>query len=444
MTAAPDETCQPAARSWVAQANAPATDFPLQNLPLAIVRPQGTTNAWRVGVAIGESVLDVAGCVDDGLAEGLPASLVAALRAPTLNPLMALGRRPATSLRQMLHRWLRDDVPPHLRTSLGKRLLPQERCEYALPAAVGGFTDFFASLHHASTVARLRKADAPLPPAYPFCPLAYHGRTSSLQVSDREVLRPWGPQKGLQGPRYAPTARLDYEAELGLFIGRGAEPGVPVPVREGHDHLFGACLLNDWSARDVQAFEAQPLGPFLSKNFATTLAPWVVTAEALEPFRVAAARHDESGGAPLPYLVDASDQARGAWSVVVSVELSSRAMREMDLAPMLMSTADLATLFWTPAQLIAHHTANGCALEPGDLLATGTISGPGGRSQAGSLLEITRGGREPLTLPTGESRQFLEDGDEVTLTARASAPGCVSIGFGTCRARISAARPSPP
>ena len=442
MTASPDDTCHPDARSWVPEANAPTTDFPLQNLPLAILRPRGTGEPWRIGVAIGEATLDVGGCVEDGLADALPAALATALRAPTLNPLMALGRESAARVRQLLHQWLRDDAPAARQTQLRKRIRPQDAVEYALPAAVGGFTDFFASRHHASTVARLRKADAPLPTAYPYCPLAYHGRASSLRISEREIVRPWGPQKSITGPRYAPTTRLDYEAELGFFIGRASAADVPVPVTEGREHLFGACLLNDWSARDVQAFEAQPLGPFLSKNFATTLAPWVVTAEALEPFRVPAAPHEDAP--PLPYLLDPDDQARGAWSIVVSVELSSRAMREMDLASMTLSTANLASLFWTPAQLIAHHTATGCPLEAGDLLASGTVSGPGGKSQAGCLLEITRGGREPLTLPTGESRQFLEDGDEVTITARASAPGRVSIGFGTCRARISAARPSTP
>lgn len=438
----PDITCDAAARSWVSSANVPGTDFPLQNLPFGIVRPAGTTHPWGPAVAIGDRVLDLRGCAAGGLLTLLEAPTRDALSGSTLNALMALGRPAVRALRQTLHGLLREDAAGELRAQVERHLLKASGVEHAPPVAVGDFTDFFASRYHATTVARLRQADAHLPPAYLHSPLAYQGRASSLTVSDTPVVRPWGPRRSRDGATYAPTERLDYEMELGFYVGLASTPGQPVPVDQADAHLFGVSLLNDWSARDVQAYEAQPLGPFLSKSFATTVSPWIVTLDALEPFRTAPGARD-ADVPPLMAYLRGGDPPYGTWNVVVDATLSSRAMREMDLPPVRLSRTDMATLFWTPAQLVAHQTVNGCALRTGDLLATGTLSGPDAAA-AGCLLELTRGGRQPLTLPTGETRQYLEDDDEVTLSASCSAPGAVRIGFGECRGRISAARPPTP
>jgi fumarylacetoacetase len=440
MTNRQDDTCDPSITSWVTSANASDTDFPLQNLPLGIVREHHAGSGWRVGMAIGDRVLDVGGCAEDGLLDSLSAGIRHALKQPALNPLMALGTSQVGSLRLAVHTLLRADAAPSRQTAVARRLVDAESVEFGLPALVSSFTDFFASAFHAGNVARLRNPVATLPSNYPYTPLAYQARASSLVVSGTAVTRPRGPRKGTVSPTYQPTERLDYEVELGLFVGTGTTLGVPVPIDKARSHLIGACLVNDWSARDVQAFESQPLGPFLSKNFATTISPWIVTVQALEPFRVPAAVRTEGEAPALRHLVDEDDEAHGAWTITLEAWLSTRTMREMYLAPVRLSQADTRSLFWTPAQLVAHQTSNGCNLQPGDLLGTGTVSGPD-RESLGCLLEITRGGRAPLTLPTGEKRAFLEDDDEVTLRGYCSAPGAVRIGFGECRGRIAPARP---
>ena len=439
MTNSSDETCDPSITSWVPSANTSDTDFPLQNLPLAVVRESPSGSPWRIGVAIGDRVLDLGGCAEDGLLPSLSHELRDAVTQPTLNDVMTFGSTHVGRLRQAVHALLRADAPGPTQTSLARRLLDAESVVYALPAAVGNFTDFFSSAFHAANVARLRNPDATLPSNYPYAPLAYHARASSLVVSGTDIPRPRGPLRGSVAPTYQPTDRLDYEVELGLFVGKGSAFGVPVRIDEARAHLVGVCLLNDWSARDIQAFESQPLGPFLSKSFATTISPWVVTAQALEPFRVPVPPRAEDVAPPLAHLVDPEDQAHGAWAITLEVRLTTRTMREMYLAPFRLSQADARSLFWTPAQLVTHQTSNGCNLQPGDLLGTGTVSGPD-RGSFGSLLEITRGGREPLTLPTGEQRRFLEDDDEVTLSAFCSAPGAARIGFGECRGRVVPAR----
>lgn len=439
MTNRHDDTCDPSITSWVSSANASDIDFPLQNLPLGVIRTH-SGSPWRIGVAIGDSVLDVTGCTEDGLLDSLSPGIRQALKQQTLNDLIALGTSQVGSLRRSIHALLRADAAPSTQTRVARRLHDAESTQCALPATVGSFTDFFASAFHAGNVARLRNPDASLPSNYPHAPLGYHARASSLIVSGTAVPRPRGPRRGAVAPTYQPTERLDYEVELGLFVGTGTELGVPVPISEARSHLVGACLVNDWSARDIQAFESQPLGPFLSKSFATTISPWMVTVQALEPFRVPAAPRAEDTPPALRHLVDEDDQAHGAWTITVEAWLSTRTMREMYLAPVRLSQADARSLFWTPAQLVTHQTSNGCNLQPGDLVATGTISGPDPGS-FGSLLEIARGGRDPLTLPTGEKRAFLEDDDEVTLRAYCSAPGAARIGFGECRGRIVPARP---
>ncbi len=430
-----DESTDPGARSWVESANEPGIDFPIQNLPLGIMRPRGSSRPWRVATAIGSHVLDLGRCAEEGLFARAGAAVVAALRQPTLNSLMALGDEATAEVRRTLHLSLRDDASPTLRAQLRACVFDQDSQEYALPASVGDFTDFFASVHHASRVARLRNPDAALPFAYPYAPLAYHARASTLVVSDTPVSRPSGPRRVGGRVRYGPTERLDYEAELGIVVSREAPRGRRVPLRHAREHILGVCLLNDWSARDVQAFESQPLGPFLSKSFATTLSPWVVTKQALDPFRVSAPDRPVDLDPALPYLQDEEDRRNGAWSIIVSVHISSPTMREMAIAPSLLSRGNAQTLFWTPAQLVAHQTANGCHLRPGDVLGTGTLSGPEPGSE-GCLLELTRAGHQPVTLPTGERRAFLEDGDEVVITAECQAPGAVRIGFGACRGRI--------
>ena len=441
MTTRQDDTCDPSTASWVRSANTTGTDFPLQNLPLGVIR-EHHGSPWRIGVAIGDRVLDLGGCAEDGLLNSLSPELRQAVQRENLTALMALGTSPIGSLRLAIHTLLRSDAPGPTQTRVAHRLLDADAVEYGLPASVGSFTDFFSSAFHAGNVARLRNPDASLPSSYAHAPLAYQARASSLVISGTDIPRPRGPRRGTVGPTYQPTERLDYEVELGLFVGAGSALGMPVRIDQARSHLVGACLVNDWSARDIQAFESQPLGPFLSKSFATTISPWMVTVQALEPFRVPAASRPEGTEPALRYLVDEDDQAHGAWTITLEAWLSTRTMREMYLSPLRLSLADVRSLFWTPAQLVTHQTANGCNLRPGDLLATGTVSGPDAGS-FGSLLEIARGGRAPLTLPTGEKRAFLEDDDEVTLRGYCSAPGAVRIGFGECRGRIVPARPIP-
>ena len=436
-----DDTHDPAVTSWVESANAPGADFPVQNLPFGWFRRRGDTPSAakaapphpEIGVAIGDRILPLAACGSS------PASM---------NELMAEPADAQRRRRLALHRLLRADAGPATRARLAAQLVPMAEAELLVPAAIGDYTDFFSSIHHATNASSLVRPGQPLFPNYRHLPLAYHGRSSSIVASGTDIRRPAGQQRRLRqgfgaqgregGPIYALTRRLDYEAELGLFVGPGNAMGNPIPIDQAWEHLFGVCLLNDWSARDIQAWEADPLGPFLSKSFATSVSPWVVTAAALEPFRAAAAPR----GAGDPPLVDnlssPGDRATGALRIEVEVWLATAAMRRDGVAPVRLSSSDAAALYWTPAQLVAHHTSNGCNLRPGDLLGSGTLSGPV-RESWGCLLELTRGGRELLSLPNGETRGFLEDGDEVTLRGRCTAPGARSIGFGDCRGRVRAA-----
>lgn len=431
-----DATHDPARTSWVESAQGHA-DFPIQNLPFGVFRSrEDDADPPRVGMAIGDFILDLTACHDEGWFTGVADRAGAACAAPALNPLLALGREAWTALRAAASVLLATDSPA-LRANrrLGDRLLVAMRdAELFLPAAVGDYTDFYASVHHATNVGSMFRPDNPLLPNYKWVPIGYHGRASSLVPSGTPVRRPRGQIKDpkAEAPVYLPTRSLDYEMEVGCIVGAGNGLGTPVPIADAESHLFGLCLVNDWSARDVQSWEYQPLGPFLGKNFATTVSPWVVTLEALAPFRVPAAPRAAGDPAPLPYLTSPGNETGGGVDVTVEVYLASARMRAEDVAPLRLSRGRVADLYWTLAQMLAHHTSNGCNLQPGDLFASGTVSGPT-KDARGCLLELTWRGAEPLALPTGETRTFLEDGDEVIMRGFAQRAGAVRIGFGECR-----------
>ena len=415
-----NETHDPRLRSWVESANQPGTDFPIQNLPLGVFRRGG--GPPRIGVAIGDCVLDLAGC-----ARELPASVRAACEAGSLNALMALGHPASAALRRRVSELLREGQS----AGVEQWVVPMREVELLLPASIGDYTDFYASIHHATNVGRTLRPDQPLMPNYKFLPVGYHGRASSIVVSGTPIRRPCGQTKPDKSemPEFGPTRALDYELEVGFFVGPGNRLGDPIAIAEAEQHVFGFGLVNDWSARDIQRWEYQPLGPFLGKNFATTISPWVVTLEALAPFRVPA-----EGATPLPYLDSAEDRQHGGFDLTLEVWLRTPAMQ----TPVRVSRSSFREMYWTVAQLLAHHTSNGCNLRPGDLLASGTVSGPS-RESLGCLLELARGRTEPLELPGGERRTFLEDGDEVIFRGYCERNGCVRIGFGECRGEISPA-----
>jgi fumarylacetoacetase len=421
-----DETHDPARTSWVPGAKDHA-EFPIQNLPLGIFSNGADP---RGGIAIGDQILDLAALAESGLLEGSALEAAIAASGPTLNPLLALGPEPRRALRRAVSTLLSD---PGEQDVVSRCLHPAEACALHLPANVGDYTDFYVGIHHATNVGKVFRPDNPLLPNYKYVPIGYHGRASSVRVSGTPLVRPLGQLKApdAEAPVRAPTRRLDFELEMGVWIGTGNALGETIPIASAADHVAGLSLLNDWSARDIQAWEYQPLGPFLAKNFQTTVSPWIVTAEALAPFRTAQAGRPEGDPAPLPYLLDADDQASGAFSITLEVNLSSEAMRAAGMAPVRLSRSAATHMYWTIAQIVAHHASNGCDLRPGDLLGTGTISAPT-REGFGSLLELTGAGTEPITLPTGELRSFLEDGDELTLAGRAEATGYRSIGFGPC------------
>ncbi len=424
-----DETHDPALRSWVESANAPTTDFPIQNLPFAVFRRRGRDEAWRGGVAIGAQILDLAAIASIGLSDRVADDALNAAAGPSLNGFMALGRPAWRALRLALSRGLREGAPEQPRWR--EALVPQSDAEFRLPAQVGDYTDFYTSIHHATNVGRLFRPDNPLLPNYRWVPIGYHGRSSSLGVSGENIRRPQGQTlaPGAAEPALGLSRRIDYELELGLFIGTANARGVPIPMADAEAHMFGLCLLNDWSARDLQAWEYQPLGPFLAKNFGTTLSPWIVTMDALAPFRTVFER-DAGEPAPLAYLDSAENTAQGAIDLTLEAWLQTSGMRANGQAPMRLSGTNFSrSSYWTLAQLVTHHTVNGCNLQPGDLLGSGTQSGPAA-GEEGSLIEMTRGGRQPITLPDGEQRTFLEDGDTVIFRARCEKPGAASIGFG--------------
>jgi fumarylacetoacetase len=436
-----DATHDPSLRSWVESANQ-VGDFPIQNLPFGVFCRRGEQGPGRVGFAIGDMILDVTACRDEGLFRGLAERASESCAAPALNGLMRLGTEPRTELRRQVSALLSTDSPAYQSDRrLGERVLvARSEAELLLPAEIGDYTDFYASVHHATNVGSMFRPDQPLLPNYKWVPIGYHGRASSIVPSGTPVVRPSGQSKApeAESPGFGPSRSLDYEMELGLFVGPGNRRGEPVTLARAEEQIFGFCLVNDWSARDVQAWEYQPLGPFLAKNFATTISPWVVTLDALEPFRAPAFARPAGDPKPLPYLDSPRNAESGAIAVTVEVFLSSARMREQRMDPVRLSRGSAADLYWTPAQLVTHHTSNGCNLRPGDLLASGTVSGPTKESR-GCLLELTWRGAEPLTLPSGETRKFLEDGDEVLMRGYCEREGAVRIGFGECRGTVTPA-----
>ncbi len=436
-----DATHDPAVTSWVDGADG-HPDFPVQNLPFGVFQPPGASDSApdaRGGVRIGDFVLDLKGLAGSGLLTGNAQIGAEAAARSTLNAFFALGKTQRQALRGRLHALLSESASASDRAAIGPLLYDVRDVAMRLPAEVGDYTDFYAGIHHAVTVGTLFRPDRPLLPNYRWLPIAYHGRASSVRVSDEPVRRPRGQytSPGTSQPLFAPTEKLDFELELGVWIGPGNEAGEPVSIGAAPDQVAGFCLLNDWSARDIQSWEYQPLGPFLGKSFATTVSPWVVTPEALAPFRTVVPHHRPEDPAPLPYLIDPADQAAGGLDIELEVLVSTGAMRSRNEAPERLSLSSTQHLYWTVAQMIAHHTSNGCNLRPGDLLGTGTLSGPE-PGAAGSLLEITGNGAEPLRLASGEIRAFLQDGDEITLRGRAHRPGFASVGFGDCRAVVTA------
>ena len=419
--------------SWVESANQPHTDFPIQNLPYGIFEH----GSARIGVAIGDFILDLRACAETRLLDGLALETVRACSEASLNALLALGLEHWSSLRRRVTELL--ETGSSLRPQVEPLLVAREGAVMLLPAVIGDYTDFFASLYHATNVGNLfRRANA-LSPNYKYLPVGYHGRASSLVISGTPVRRPCGQIAALDSPpQYLPSRALDYELEVGAVVGVGNQLGQPVPIEQARSHIFGLCLLNDWSARDIQMWESQPLGPFLAKSFATTISPWVVPLAALEPFRVPAFARAEGDPAPLPHLYSAEDQALGGIDLTVEVWLSSRRMRDAAIEPMRLSCGNFRDTYWTIAQMLAHHTSNGCNLRSGDLFGNGTLSGPTRESMA-CLLERTRNGAEPFRLPTGEERCYLEDGDEVILRGFCEREGCVRIGFGECRGIVTTA-----
>jgi len=415
-----DATHNPDLKSWVESANDPKTDFPIQNLPFGIFRSRNSKESPRGGVAIGDQILDLAAL---GVRTGT-----------TLNGIAALGRPKWRALRKEISRLLSRKA---FRPGTRRFVTPMRQAELFLPLAIGDYSDFFTGIHHATNMGKMLRPDNPLLPNYKWLPIGYHGRASSIVVSGTPVVRPMGQTKSpdQQGPSLGPSRRLDYEAELGFVIGPGNAFGRRISIQDAEKHIFGVLLLNDWSARDIQAWEYVPLGPFLAKSFASTVSPWIVTMEALEPYRCAAFPRAPEDPGPLPYLFDEADQHAGGYAIEIEIHLRTGKMQ----SPVRLSRGNFRDCYWTPAQMVAHQSSNGCNLRPGDLLGSGTVSGaePG---SCGSLMELSLGGKNPLRLPGGETRAFLEDGDEVVETARCAKPGFATIGFGSARGKVMPAR----
>jgi fumarylacetoacetase len=425
-----NETHDPALRSWVASANLPASDFPIQNLPYAVFRRKGSAEAFRGGVAIGDQILDLAAAAGSGVFSGDAALALEAGAQDKLNALMALGAGKWRALRLALSRALREGASEQAR--LEACLVPQAQAEYDVPARIGDYTDFYTSVHHATNIGKQFRPDNPLLPNYKWVPIGYHGRASSIGISGRAFPRPVGQTMppGATEPTFGPCQRLDIELELGIFVGTGNSQGERIAMNEAEEHVFGICLLNDWSARDIQAWEYQPLGPFLSKNFATTISPWIVTLEALAPYRLPFER-PAGEPQPLPYLDSEDNRRAGAFDIQLQVGIQTPAMRKAGQGDATICRTSYRHAYWTVAQMVAHHTVNGCNLQPGDLFGSGTLSGPT-LDQAGALVELTVGGKQPLQLPNGEARTYLQDEDAIVLRGWCEKAGAARIGFGEC------------
>jgi len=432
-----NETHDPSLTSWVASANTDNTDFPIQNLPFAIFRRAGSDEAFRGGVAIGDEVLDLAAAKSSGVFSGIALQAIEACDAPELNALMGMGKSVWSALRLALSQALR--AGSDAQAKLAECLISQDDVEYRLPCRIGDYTDFYTSIFHATAVGSLFRPDNPLLPNYKWIPIGYHGRSSSIDVSGQTFKRPKGQLKAPDAaePVVGPCKRLDYEMEVGIYIGSGNKLGETIALDNAEDHVFGLCLFNDWSARDIQAWEYQPLGPFLAKNFASTVSPWVVTTEALAPYRTSWTR-DENDPQPLDYLESQKNRETGSFDIQLEVQLETPKMRAAGEPASHLSLSNFRHSYWTVAQMVAHHTVNGCNLQPGDMFGSGTQSGPE-HDEAGSLLELTRGGKESLTLDNGETRTFLEDGDTIIMRGWCQKDGAKRIGFGEVASTVIAA-----
>lgn len=429
-----NETHDVALSSWVESANAPGSDFPVQNLPFCSFRRKGSAETFRVGVAIGDQIVDLQASSAAGAFIGEAQRAALAASSPHLNALMELGGPAWSALRLALSRLLRSEAATASRSTIA--LLAQSEAEYALPVKIGNFTDFYSSIHHARACGMLFRPDTPLFPNYRWMPVAYHSRASSIRISGEALRRPNGQSRiaGSDVPVFAPTAKLDFELELGVYVGTGSQLGSPIPLDEVEHHLFGVSLLNDWSSRDIQQWEATPIGPFASKSWGTTVSPWVVTLEALEPYRLPWSRAAEEP-APLPYLSAAAHAQRAHLDIDLEVYLHSAKMRAEGQAPSRLTASNSRHLYWSIFQMLAHHTSTGCDFLPGDFYGSGTLSGPR-PEQAGSLLELSFNGTKEIVLDNGERRTFVADDDTIIIKGAAHKPGAARIGFGSCEARI--------
>ncbi len=429
-----NETHDPELKSWVDSANEAGCDFPIQNLPFGIFKRAGSDDLPRGCVAIGDQILALTHVVANGLLEGKAETAAEAALGPTLNPLMALGADHWSALRAQLSALLRDGGAE---AALKDTLVPMAEVDMCMPADIGDYTDFYASINHATNAGKLFRPDNPLLPNYKHIPIAYHGRASSISVSGTPAKRPMGQLKApdADAPVVGACNRLDYETELGVFVGPGNEQGETIAIDDAEEHIFGFCVLNDWSARDIQAWEYQPLGPFLAKNFATTISPWIVTLEAMAPYRASVYQRPEGDPVPLPYLTSDAHEKSGGLEIVLEVAIATEQIRSEGLVPHVIGTPVFKDMYWSVFQMLTHHASGGCNLQPGDFYGSGTISGTE-PNQLGSLLEVTVGGKESIEFPNGETRTFLEDGDEVIMRAWCEKEGAARIGFGECRSII--------
>ena len=434
-----NETHDPNLKSWVESANDPKTDFPIQNLPFCIFARTDSQEDARVGVAIGNYILDVYPCYEALLFDNDKEYSIAARSDDELLDWAIMNKSAAdrSQFRAKLIHLLSEAVDDRARKILNRNLVPMEDATYFLPSSIGDYTDFYCSIYHATNVGSMFRPDNPLLPNYKYVPIGYHGRASSIVVSGTDIKRPHGQNRSDQDapPVFIPCKNLDYEMEVGFFIGGGNELGTTIPLAEAEQHIFGLCLVNDWSARDIQAWEYQPLGPFLAKNFATTISPFVVTMEALAPFRTQAFEREPGDPAPLEYLTDEDNEKFGGIDIKLEVFIQTEKMRNENIEPHLLSRSNMKDLYWTIAQMLTHHASNGCNIQSGDLIATGTISGKE-KSERGSMLELSWRGTEPIELSSGETRRFLEDGDEIIMKGYCEREGFRRIGFGECRGRV--------
>ncbi|CAH9059622.1 hypothetical protein PSECIP111951_03075 [Pseudoalteromonas holothuriae] len=424
--------------SWVASANQAGTDFPIQNLPFAVFRRKDSNEEFRGGVAIGDQVLDLAVVANAGIFSAKAQEAAEAANAQALNEFMGLGQAHWSALRLALSRALREGSEH--KSALEGALVAQTDVEYSMPCHIGDYTDFYTSIYHATAVGKLFRPDNPLLPNYKWVPIGYHGRSSSIDVSGQAFHRPKGQTKAPDAdtPSFGPCKRLDYELELGIYLGKGNELGEQIAIENAENHVFGFCLFNDWSARDLQAWEYQPLGPFLAKNFASTVSPWIVTTEALAPYRTQWHR-DSKDPQPMDYLESSHNREAGAFDIQMDVSLETQKMRDAQQAAAKLSASSFKHSYWTVAQMVTHHTVNGCNFLPGDMLGSGTQSGPE-HEEAGSLLELSRGGKQSITLANGEERKFLEDGDKVIMRGWCETDGFNRIGFGSVEGTVLPAK----